>query len=317
MAHTLGVSSSDIVTAAEYLRLGGVVGLPTETVYGLAASAFNSEAVSEIFRLKGRPPNNPLIVHIHDFDQVDRLARRIPPSLSKIVDEYWPGALTVVLEAHPDIPGIVLGGGSTVGIRMPAHPVFREVLSALGEPLAAPSANRSNHVSPTNAFHVESDFPDENFPILDAGPSTIGLESTVLSLVGTPKVLRLGGISASALQKLIPDLQVQISTQQTESPGTSSRHYAPKTSFRVWFNKQPSGSFGVLVFGTPFQHEANKVWDLGDKPLEAAKKLYSTIREMDQSNFDSLFVVLPNQEQMKNSDWTAIIDRLGRATQSK
>ena len=104
MAHTLGVSSSDIVTAAEYLRLGGVVGLPTETVYGLAASAFNSEAVSEIFRLKGRPPNNPLIVHIHDFDQVDRLARRIPPSLSKIVDQYWPGPLTVVLEAHPDIP---------------------------------------------------------------------------------------------------------------------------------------------------------------------------------------------------------------------
>ena len=127
----------------------------------------------------------------------------------------------------------------------------------------------------------------------------------------------MGGISTPALQKLIPDLQIQIPTQQTNSPGTSSRHYAPKTPFQVWFNKRPSGSFGVLVFGTLFQHEADKVWDLGDKPLEAAKKLYSTIREMDQSNFDSLFVVLPNQEQMKHSDWTAIIDRLSRATQLK
>ena len=317
MAHRLGVSSSDIVTAAEYLRLGGVVGLPTETVYGLAASAFNSDAVSEIFRLKGRPSNNPLIVHIHDFNQVDQLARNPPPSLTKLVDQYWPGPLTVVLEARPEVPKIVLAGGSTVGIRMPAHPVFREVLSALGEPLAAPSANRSNHVSPTNAAHVESDFPDENFPILDAGASMIGLESTVLSLVGAPKVLRLGGVPTSALRELIPDLQVQVPTQQADSPGTSSRHYAPKKPFRIWINKQPSGSFGVLVFGTPFQHEANKVWDLGNKPLEAAKKLYSTIREMDQSNFDSLFVVLPNQKQMNQSDWTAIMDRLVRATQSK
>ncbi len=317
MAHRIGTSSSDIVAAVDYLRSGGVVGVPTETVYGLAASAFNIEAISEIYRLKSRPSNNPLILHIHHQSQIERLASTIPESFPQIVDQFWPGPLTVVLKARSDVPEIVRGGGDTVGVRMPNHPVFLQLLSSLNEPLAAPSANRSNHISPTTAHHVESDFPNESFPILDAGPTTTGLESTVLSLVGAPTVLRLGATSVTDLREILPDITINIPDQQADSPGTSKRHYAPRTPFYIWSNQQITKEDGVLIFGTSCPEGGDHVWDLGDDPTQAAKRLYATLREMDQTQLRSLYVVLPNQEKLKQDEWLAIMDRLGRATQSE
>ena len=317
MAHRLGTSASDIVAAVDYLRSGGVVGVPTETVYGLAASAFDIEAISEIYRLKNRPANNPLILHIHHSSQIERLADTIPEMLPQIVDQFWPGPLTVVLKARPDVPAIVRGGGDTVGIRIPNHPTFLQLLASINEPLAAPSANRSNHVSPTTAAHVESDFPTESFPILDAGPTATGLESTVLSLVGPPTVLRLGSTSITALREILPNITIDLPDQQIESPGTSKRHYAPKTPFHIWSDQKITNEDGVLLFGGPPPEQAAHVWDLGDDPTQAGKKLYATLREMDQTQLRVLYVVLPNEKKLMQDDWLAIMDRLRRATQSK
>ena len=317
MAHRLGTSSSDILTAVDYLRSGGIVGVPTETVYGLAASAFNVDAVSEIYRLKGRPANNPLILHIHHQDQLNQLATTIPEALPQVVEAFWPGPLTVVLKSKASVPDIVRAGGDTVAIRLPSHSVFQQVLRTIDEPLAAPSANRSNHISPTTALHVENDFPEAPFPILDAGPTATGLESTVVSLVGAPTILRLGATPVEALRKVLPEISTQIPDQQVDSPGTSKRHYAPTTPFHIWSNQSITAEDGVLLFGTSVPDGAVHVWDLSDDPVQAGKRLYAALREMDQSNLRNLYVMLPSQDQTKPTDWLAITDRLRRATQSK
>ena len=317
MAHRLGTSSSDILTAVDYLRSGGVVGVPTETVYGLAASAFNVDAVSEIYRLKGRPANNPLILHIHHHDQLDQLATTIPEALPRLVEAFWPGPLTVVLKSKASVPDIVRAGGDTVAIRLPSHSVFQQVLATIDEPLAAPSANRSNHISPTTALHVENDFPEEPFPILDAGPTATGLESTVISLVGAPTVLRLGATPLEALTEILPEITTHIPDQQVDSPGTSKRHYAPKTPFHIWSNQNLTTKDGVLLFGTTIPVGAKHVWDLSNNPVQAAKRLYAVLREMDQSHLQNLYVVLPNQDHPNQTNWLAIMDRLRRATQSR
>ena len=316
MAHRLGTSSSDIVAAVDYLRSGGVVGVPTETVYGLAALAFNTDAVSEIYRLKGRPANNPLILHIHHQDQIGQIATAVPDVLPQVLRTFWPGPLTVVLKSRKSVPEIVRAGGDTVAIRMSSHPVFKQVLTTINEPLAAPSANLSNHISPTTALHVENDFPEESFPILDAGPTTTGLESTVISLVGVPTILRLGATSVESLREILPEITTQIPKQQVDSPGTSKRHYAPKTPFYIWSNQNLTNEDGVLLFGTTIPEEVDHVWDLSDDPVQAGKRLYAALREMDQSHLRTLYVVLPSQDKTGQKDWLAIMDRLRRATQS-
>ena len=316
MAHRLGTSSSDILTAVDYLRSGGVVGVPTETVYGLAASAFNVDAVSEIYRLKGRPANNPLILHIHHQDQIGQIATNIPDVLSDLVEAFWPGPLTVVLKSKASVPAIVRAGGDTVAIRLPSHPVFQNVLATINEPLAAPSANRSNHISPTTALHVESDFPEDPFPILDAGPTTTGLESTVVSLVGDPTVLRLGATDVEPIKEILPEVTTKIVEEQIDSPGTSKRHYAPNTPFYIWSNQKITKRDGILTFGTKVPNGTDHIWDLSDEPIQAGKWLYATLREMDKSDLRTLYVVLPDQEHPKQNGWLAIIDRLRRATQS-
>lgn len=317
MAHRLGTSSTDIGTAVDYLRSGGVVGVPTETVYGLAAVAFNIEAIQEIYRLKARPASNPLILHIHHRDQIEQLAGTIPEVLPRIVDAFWPGPLTVVLKSTVEVPDIVRAGGDTVAIRMPSHPTFQKVLASINEPLAAPSANRSNHISPTTAFHVEEDFPKESFPILDAGPTDTGLESTVISLVGSPTVLRFGATPVESLRKYLPDLSLKVPQKQVDSPGTSDRHYAPRTPFYIWSNQNLTTDDGVLIFGTPGPEGVDRVWDLSNDPVQAGKRLYAVLREMDQSHLHALYVVLPDQDDLRQKDWLAIMDRLHRASQSR
>ena len=293
------------------------MGVPTETVYGLAAAAFNVDAVSEIYRLKGRPANNPLILHIHHQDQIDQLATTIPEALPRLVEAFWPGPLTVVLKSKTSVPDIVRAGGDTVAIRLPAHSVFQQVLKTIDEPLAAPSANRSNHISPTTALHVEHDFPEDPFPILDAGPTATGLESTVISFVGAPTVLRLGATSVEDLGRFFRKSPPTFPTNRLIPLALPNGIMPPEPLFTSGRIRASLQKMVCVLFGTPIPDGVDRVWDLGNDPVQAGRRLYAAMREMDQSRLRNLYVVLPNHDQTKPTDWLAITDRLRRATQSK
>src|SRR4051812_40977130 len=196
-----------IAHAAELLRAGEVVAIPTETVYGLAANALDSKAVSRIYEIKGRPGSNPLIVHVCDVAMARGCATQWPSAADKLAKAYWPGPLTIVLERAQVIPSNVAAGGPTVAIRWPAHPFAQALIRACGFPLAAPSANRSNQVSPTNAEHVQKDLANDVPLIVDGGQSQVGIESTVVDLTATPaRVLRPGIIHRGSLAAVLGDI---------------------------------------------------------------------------------------------------------------
>ena len=225
--------TTSVCLAANYLRAGGVVALPTETVYGLGADAMNAKAVRAIFRAKGRPSDNPLIVHLTDMALVDRVARRIPASAEKLMAAFFPGPLTVIVPNHRDLPLEVTAGLDTVGIRCPGHPVAAAFLTACGTPVAAPSANRSGRPSPTSWSAVVEEMDGRIPCILKGGAARVGLESTVVDCTtARPLVLRQGGVTVEALREVIPSIRlVSAATSGDEparSPGMKYRHYAPK-----------------------------------------------------------------------------------------
>src|SRR5262249_8694147 len=205
--HTLDLFQAAVQRAAELLRAGKVVALPTETVYGLAANALDRAAVGEIFRIKERPAINPVIVHVADIEMARRCTANWPESADRLAAAFWPGPLTLVLPRGKDIPMIVTADGPTVGIRWPSHPFIQAVIRECGFPLAAPSANLSNHVSPTNAAHVRKQLGNRIQLIVDGGQSQVGIESTVLDLsTSPPRVLRPGMIHETALLAVIGEL---------------------------------------------------------------------------------------------------------------
>jgi len=223
-----------IAQAAEIIRYGGLVAFPTETVYGLGANALDSAAVAGIFRAKGRPGDNPLIVHIADLGQLFMVADELPARAQNLVSLFWPGPLTLVLPKKPQVPAEVTAGLNTVAVRMPSHPVALALIRAAKVPLAAPSANRSGAPSPTTASHVITDLDGLIHAVLDGGPADIGLESTVLDVVADPPlILRPGGVTAEQLEEA---LQGPVSfepsccepAQSPRSPGMKYTHYAPK-----------------------------------------------------------------------------------------
>src|SRR6266550_2434787 len=228
---------SIIEYAATFLRSGEVVVFPTETVYGLGADAFQPAALERIFAAKGRPLSDPLIVHIADEHELELLTTTIPTVAKRLAHEFWPGPLTLILQRRPHVPLLVTAGLETVAIRMPRHPVALALISALGSPIAAPSANRFMHISPTTAHHVYSDLSGKVPLILDSGPCEIGVESTVLDLCSDePRILRPGGISLEALRTILPDVQPPIPKNQVDeieeslakkAPGQLLMHYAP------------------------------------------------------------------------------------------
>lgn len=233
--------SSIIERAAALLRQGEVVVFPTETVYGLGADAFQTQAVERIFAAKGRPFSDPLIVHIADEDAIHDLASSIPVSVKRLTEAFWPGPLTLILPRGPRVPKLVTAGLETVAVRMPRHPVALALIRAVGAPIAAPSANRFMHVSPTTAQHVQGDLDGRVPLILDGGPCEVGVESTVLDLCSdVPTILRPGGVSLEALRSVLPDVQLAarrdvLSDEHThmdkegqKSPGQLSMHYAPR-----------------------------------------------------------------------------------------
>lgn len=216
--------------AADYIRRGQVVAFPTETVYGLGADAFDETAVQQIFEAKGRPSDNPLITHIADQAQVDRLAASVPPHAAVLMDRFFPGPLTLILPRHPDVPPIVTAGLDTIGVRMPDHPIAQRFLVACDTPVAAPSANRSGRPSPTTWEAVQDDLGGRIPCILKGGRTRAGLESTVVDCTSTPPaVLRPGAISLDALRAAVSDVQGPITDDGSppRSPGTKHRHYAP------------------------------------------------------------------------------------------
>jgi L-threonylcarbamoyladenylate synthase len=235
MTTTILSAADGIPAAAEIIKEGGLVAFPTETVYGLGANAFDPSAVKKIFETKGRPGDNPLIVHIADFDDIRTLSEEIPDCLSFLAEKFMPGALTVILKKSAAVPYDVTAGGETVGVRMPSHPAAREFIRACGVPIAAPSANVSAHVSPTSALHVFEDLNGKIPLIIDGGECELGIESTVLDLTQSkPAILRPGAVTREMLSELLPDITCAYGKKDaakegiTRSPGTKYRHYAPR-----------------------------------------------------------------------------------------
>lgn len=227
-----------IEKAAQIIRDGGLVGMPTETVYGLAANALDGKAVSKIFAAKGRPQDNPLIVHISNFDQIHRLTEDVPESAEKLAKAYWPGPMTMVLKKSGIIPDEVSTGLPTVGIRFPSHPVAQALITAAGVPIAAPSANNSGYPSTTTAEHVMRDMDGKIDAVLDGGPCGVGVESTIVTLVSDPpRLLRPGGITLEQLRSVLGRVDVDKAVMNPLpkgahplSPGMKYKHYSPKAN---------------------------------------------------------------------------------------
>jgi L-threonylcarbamoyladenylate synthase len=328
VARTLEDSPANIECLAQALRADYLVGVPTETVYGLAGNAQSQLACQRIFKVKGRPFNDPLIVHVLDLEMLDRVAIR-DERLNRIADAFWPGPLTIILRRRASVPAIVTSGLNTIAVRIPAHPVFRRLISAAGIPLAAPSANPFGYISPTTSAHVEAQLGDLIDFILEGGPCTIGIESTILDLASPtpPRILRPGGITANLIEMIIGPID-SIAVRSKENPvgpllapGLLDRHYSPTTPLRlrerVFGNDElyelPS-KVAALCFRRPAsraqQAKPNIHWLTDDgNPDEAAKSLFSILRKLDATKYESIEA----EPAPDDGIGRAINDRLRRA----
>lgn len=288
--------------AVQLIKQGDLVVFPTETVYGLGADAFNAEAVKKIFVAKGRPQDNPLIVHISSIDEVKEIATDIPDAFYKIAEKYMPGPISVILKKNDKIPYVVTAGGETVAVRMPSNPYTRELI-ARSAPLAAPSANKSKHVSPTSAQHVYDDLNGEVKLILDDGPCSVGIESTVFDLTtDTPTILRPGAITAEMLSEIVGDVNENGKVIKiAKSPGMKYTHYAPKVETVVAENIEHAvceydksvkdGKNPVLVFRDVYRDktEDRNIIDLGITAEDYARNVYSALRKA-ENIYDEIIV---------------------------
>lgn len=307
----LPANSESISAAAELLKQGEVVGFPTETVYGLGADGLNQEAVLKIFAAKERPADNPLILHIAEFDAIYDIVEEVTPSALALTRAFWPGPLTVLLPAKAHIPEAVRPGLETVTVRMPAHPVAAALIRKAGRPIAAPSANRSGRPSPTTAQDVLIDMDGRIPMILDGGASGVGLESTVVDCMGSiPQVLRPGGVTPEMIESVCGDVQVDISALaplpegvKAASPGMLHRHYAPKARLLViegspdaqlrtmayrYDEEAAAGGRPILVLAQDWidRMEGRRCipWGSSADPAAMAESLFSTLREIDRQN---------------------------------
>jgi L-threonylcarbamoyladenylate synthase len=310
----------NVAAAAALLRGGGVVAFPTETVYGLGADTFSEAGLAAVYQLKGRPADNPLIAHVLDERQAKRVAARWDDRCARLAQRYWPGPLTLVLPRAEDLPQRATAGWPTVAVRAPAHPVARALLEAFGGPVSAPSANRSGGVSPTTAAHVVRDFADvKELLVLDGGPCSLGIESTVLDLTASPPcILRPGAVSLEALRQELGEVALAASATQAQSPGTSMRHYAPRTPAELLprqrlLRRLAQSSPPVVVVCFPGLHVGppHRAILLPGSPEAAAARLYSALREADEAGAALILIEEPPSDE---GLWLAIRDRLRRAT---
>jgi len=317
-----------IESAVELLRAGELVAFPTETVYGLGADARSVEAVQKIYDAKGRPSGNPVIVHVADVNSARNCVTVWPPLADQLAARFWPGPLTMILPRANTLCAAVSAGRQTVAIRCPRHPVAEALLKAFDGPIAAPSANRSGFTSPTTAAHVLAELNGRVPLIIDGGPCEVGLESTVLDLSTgkAPTILRPGSITLEMLREVAPDVQLHAvtvkTTESAASPGLHDRHYAPRTMAyrfpraewpRVQQRAEANGPVALISFtddvSLPAPHETLL---LPDDPAAYARNLYAALREADEKKLNAIFVLLPEEH---GGLWTAVTDRLRRATQ--
>lgn len=320
------MTTCDISGAAQWIKNGEVVAFPTETVYGLGANALDEKAVQKIYTIKGRPSQNPLIVHVLTASDAQKLVSEWPNTATQLANHFWPGPLTIVLKKNPIVPDITTAGSDTVALRSPAHPIARRLLELAQVPIAAPSANASGQLSPVRAEHVHASLPDQNIMILDGGQTENGIESTVVDLTTSPpRLLRPGPITADDLISVIGPIDSydqhakSDDTTPLPSPGLMTRHYAPHTPLIVSSTPIEDANMALsigkkvgLVTISTFKHEClpTHYRALGQNPTEAAHNLYDILHELDEYNMDILIVEKPPE----NGEWTAIHDRLQRAS---
>jgi L-threonylcarbamoyladenylate synthase len=290
--------------AAALIRGGGLVAFPTETVYGLGANAFDAAAVARIFKVKGRPRQSPLIVHVDSIDMARALVLEWPDAADRLARRYWPGPLTLVLRKQPPIPDIVTAGLATVGLRVPSHPLALALIRAAGVPIAAPSANPFARLSPTTAEHVRQSLGDAVDLVLDGGPATVGIESTVLSLAAAePVLLRPGVIPLPEIESLIGPVRIaeSFAAGGHASPGMHPRHYRPRTPLVLLAagDPPPAGRGECLRLGREMPAE----------PAAYAAMLYAALHRLDAQGLDWIAVDRPPD----TPEWAGVLDRLTRA----
>lgn len=303
------LNTQAIASAASFLTAGEVVAIPTETVYGLAANAYDETAVRKIFAAKGRPQDNPLIVHIASFNELFDLVAEVPEAAKKLADAFWPGPLTVILPKSDKIPDAVSAGLSTVAVRFPAHPVAQAVIKAAGVPLAAPSANRSGSPSPTNAKTVLDDMDGRIPLILDGGSSEVGVESTVITLATpVPRVLRPGGVTVEQLREVLGEVSVDDAVlhrlkdgETAASPGMKYKHYAPRAEITIvrgtleQFREFVAGkdAFVLCFAGEETYFDRAVTYGEADDDAAQANRLFDALRELDARGAKTVYARCP------------------------
>ncbi|HRI11924.1 MAG TPA: L-threonylcarbamoyladenylate synthase [Verrucomicrobiota bacterium] len=331
--HTPALMAEAVERAAAALRAGEVVAVPTETVYGLAANALDPAAVAKIFALKGRPAHNPIIVHVASAAMARPCVAHWPALADALGAAFWPGPLTLVMAKSKEIPDLVTAGGETVGIRWPQHPFMQAVIRACGFPLAAPSANLANRLSPTNASHVQEQLGDRLRLIVDGGECAVGIESTVVDVTGSaPVVLRPGMITEPAILRAAAATDFQStnprlsypSSAVLRSPGQLVRHYSPRAKLVVWTwtdeadlgrqlslsGARPETTFLLTHTRIPMSGRLPHVMLIPDDPEAFARALYAELHRCDAAGAEMIVVeALPN-----TSEWAGIADRLRRAS---
>ena len=327
-------SRDALAEAARVLRAGGLVAFPTETVYGLGALAFDEGALARVFAAKGRPVHHPLIAHVEDEARARALAASWPETASRLARAFWPGPLTLVVDRGAHVPAAVSGGASSIAVRVPSHPVALALLALLGQPIAAPSANRYQGVSPTTAAHVVKELGDRVDLVLDAGPCAAGIESTVVDArLDPPRVLRLGAASLAALRRAAPGLRVRADDAAAEaaraSPGMDARHYAPRARMMMASSRDAAVSLarelvdatgeargvsvGLVVHEPVSAREAEglALRRLPSEPSEYARRLYGTLHDLDDAGARVIVVqAVPRDDEA----WWAVADRLERGS---
>ncbi len=325
----LNPTADAIAAAAARLRAGGLVAFPTETVYGLGGDAGNAAAVQRIFEAKGRPADHPVIVHLADIDDLTRWARDVPERALALARAFWPGPLTLILPKAAQVLGVVTGGQDSVGLRVPAHPVARALLAAFarlgGHGIAAPSANRFGHVSPTTATHVADDLGAAVDVILDGGASEVGIESTIVSFAGdAPMLLRPGGIGPEAIGRVLGFPLQAADGSAPRASGTLASHYAPHTRTllvradalhaMLAQHETREERIGVLARSVREPEGFDGAWIIAPRdPTGYAHALYANLRALEASRADVILV----ESIPITPEWLAVGDRLSRATQGE
>jgi L-threonylcarbamoyladenylate synthase len=328
--HTAALFNDAVGRAAELLRTGQLVALPTETVYGLAANAWNADAVRLIYEAKGRPQENPVIVHVAGIEMARRCASDWSPLADRLAAAFWPGPLTLVVPRSEEIPPIVTAGGGTVGVRWPSHPFIQAVISACGFPLAAPSANRANELSPTNAQHVWKSLGEKIPLIVDGGQSQVGIESSVLDVSSSPpRLLRPGMIHAESLLAVIGKGTLDVGAAPAgalRSPGMLPRHYSPKAKLVVldWADEEdlaarvsdfpiPREKIHIVAHTRiPLREKFGRVSVIPHDAEAYARAIYAELHQCDEAGAGLIVVeAVPD-----GPEWRGIADRLGRAAQA-